>query len=87
MSELKNFAESSAEKLTTQLNLSLQAKTEFTDLNNLAHQLSSKVDFDRLQELMNELKSEVVSQLSVVKKDVKKKQTKKKADVENSIRE
>ena len=75
MSELRNFAESSAEKLTSQLNLSLQAKTEFADLEALAHRLNSKVDFERVQELIGDLKSEIVSQLSTVKKDVKKKTT------------
>lgn len=36
---------------------------------------------------MAQLKSEMVSQLSGIKKDMKKKATKKKSDVENSVKE
>ena len=69
------------------MNLQLQQKTEFADLEAVAHKIHAKADYDRVTELLGELKSEVVTQLTGVKKDMKKKTTKKKADIENSVRE
>lgn len=60
---------------------------EFGDIEALAHKLHTKVDFEKVQELMADMKSEVVTQITNVKKDVKKKAVKKKGDIEISVRD
>ena len=60
---------------------------EFEDIEALAHKLHTKVDFEKVQELMADMKSEVVTQITNVKKDVKKKAVKKKGDIETSVRD
>ena len=47
LSELQNFIDASVSKLSSQLNLSLQQKTEFSDLETMAHQLNNKLDYDK----------------------------------------
>lgn len=69
------------------MNVQLQAKTDFSDLEAVAHKLHAKADFEKVQDLLSQLKAEVVSQLTGVKKEVKKKTIKKKTDIENSVRE
>lgn len=49
--------------------------------------MHTKVDFEKVQELMADMKSEVVTQITNVKKDVKKKAVKKKGDIETSVRD
>ena len=48
------------------------------DLESILH---NKADTDRMQELIRELKDEVLSQLKVTKKEMKKKEVKKKTEV------
>ena len=87
LSELQNFIDASVSKLSSQLNLSLQQKTEFSDLETMAHQLNNKLDYDKFQELVAELKQQMVLEISNVKKDVKKKAVKKKTTDQNTVRE
>ena len=77
ISELRNQVDTTVEKVTSMVSLQLQSKIEFSDLESLNHQLHAKVDFEKVQELMVQLKTEMVSQLAGVKKDVKKKASKK----------
>jgi len=65
----------------------LQQKTEFADLETLAHKLHVKVDHSNLQELLGELRNEMVNQITNMKKDVKKKAAKKKGDLEVNVKE
>ena len=65
----------------------MQQKTEFSDLETLAHKIHAKADHNKVQELLGELRNEMVSQISVVKKDVKKKAIKKKGEVEINVKE
>ena len=87
LSEMKNQADSQLEKLSTQISLQMQQKTEFSDLETLAHKIHAKADHNKVQELLGELRNEMVSQISVVKKDVKKKAIKKKGEVEINVKE
>lgn len=87
LSEMKNQADSQLEKLSTQISLQMQQKTEFSDLETLAHKIHAKADHNKVQELLGELRNEIVSQISVVKKDVKKKAIKKKGEVEINVKE
>ena len=61
MSELRNQVDSHVEKVSSIVSLQLQSKIEFSDLEDLKHQLYAKVDFEKLQELMVEMKSEMVN--------------------------
>lgn len=87
LSELKNSFESKVDQANSKLNLQLKQKVEFGDIEALAHKMHTKVDFEKVQELMADMKSEVVTQITNVKKDVKKKAVKKKGDIETSVRE
>ena len=49
--------------------------------------MHAKADFDRVQELISEVKSELNTQLAGVKKEVKKKTIKKKKDADVSVKE
>ena len=49
------------EKLSTQISLQMQQKTEFSDLETLAHKIHAKADHNKVQELLGELRNEVVS--------------------------
>ena len=87
LSELRNSLESSLDKLATQLNLKLQQKTEFSDLETIAHKMHAKVDFEKVQDLFGELRTETIAQIAGVKKELKKKTMKKKGEAEVSVRE
>ena len=69
------------------MSLKLQQKPEFVDIETLAQKIHAKADYDKLQDLVGELRNEMVSQITNVKKDAKKKATKKKGDIEVSVRE
>ena len=87
LSEVKNEVESSLDKLRSSITLSMQQKTEFQDLEAIAHKLHEKVDHEKLQELVGEMRSDINSQLTTVKKELKKKQIKKKEDVDKTRQE
>ena len=55
----------------------MQQKTEFQDLEAVAHKLHAKADFEKVQELVGLLKTEMVAQVAAVKKEAKKKTVKK----------
>ena len=48
MSEIRNQADAQIEKLHSQLNLALQAKTSFEDLETVVHKLHAKADYDKV---------------------------------------
>ena len=48
LNDLRNQATSSIDKLSTQLNLQMQGKTEYNDLEQLSHKLHAKADFDKV---------------------------------------
>ena len=75
ISELRNFADTSISQLTNQLNMQLQQRE---DLEAILH---SKADSEQMQQLIKELKGEVLSQLKLTKKELKKKTSKKKEEV------
>ena len=87
ISELQNEAEAGLEKLRSQVTLAMQQKTEFQDLEAVAHKLHAKADFEQVQELIGSLKTEMVAQLSSVKKEMKKKSVKKSEDSERTKQE
>ena len=57
--------------------MSLQQKVDFRDLDPLSHQIHGKADIDKVQELISNLRNEIVSQVSQIKKDVNSKKNKK----------
>ena len=61
ISELQNEAEAGVEKLRSQITIALQQKTEFQDLEAVAHKLHAKADFEKVQELVGLLKAEVIA--------------------------
>ena len=72
--EVRTWADTSIEKIKSQLNKQMAAKIEITQLDKLTHQLHAKADQEQMQELLGQVKTE----LAGVKKDVKKKAQKKK---------
>ena len=48
LSEMKNLADSQLEKLSTQISLQMQQKTEFSDLETLAHIIHAKADHNKV---------------------------------------
>ena len=83
-SELQNESESNVEKLRSQITMALQQKTEFQDLEAVAHKLHAKADFEKVQELVGQIQQEVVTQIQNVKKETKKKTNKKNEDLERT---
>ena len=50
----------------------------------MAHKLHAKADFEKVQELVGQIQQEVVTQVQNVKKETKKKATKKNEDLEKT---
>ena len=50
----------------------------------MAHKLHAKADFEKVQELVGQIQQEVVTQIQNVKKETKKKATKKNEDLEKT---
>ena len=50
----------------------------------MAHKLHAKADFEKVQELVGQIQQEVVTQVQNVKKETKKKTTKKNEDLEKT---
>ena len=53
----------------------------------MAHKLNTKADFQKVQDLVTQMKTEVVSQLTEVKKEAKKKAVQKKSDIQKTKQE
>ena len=73
----------STEQLKSLLNMNLQQKVDYRDLDTLTHSLHGKADLEKVQELVSHLRSELVTQLSLIKKDVSLKTKKKDDDLKN----
>ena len=64
------------EKIKAEVILGLQAKPEFLDLETMAQKINTKADFQKVQELVNQMKTEVVNQVAEIKKEVRNKKKK-----------
>ena len=62
----------------------MQQKPEFQDLEAMAHKLHTKADFAKVQELVTQFKTEVVNQITELKKEAKKKATQKQSNLNKS---
>lgn len=56
-------------------------------METLAHKIHLKADFEKVTELVSELRIEMVAQIGAIKKEIKKKAAKKKGEIEVSVRE
>ena len=61
--------------------MNLQQKVDYKDLDHLSHNLHAKADVEKVQELVSQLRSEVLSQLQTMKKDTNSKTKKKEEDL------
>lgn len=66
------------------LNMS-QKQEQIRELDNLGHSLSQKADILKVQELVGSLKTELVSQLSGIKKDMGTSAKKKEQDLKIKV--
>lgn len=73
MSEIRNQLDAQVHKIHSMVSLQLQSKIQREDLESIVHELHAKVDFDKVQDLISQMKQEMVGQLATVKKEVKRK--------------
>lgn len=68
---IKNIKESEMdlEGVRQQLMSTIQAKADYRDIDNLSQKLHAKVDFDKVQAMVMEIRQEVSNALSLSKKD------------------
>lgn len=67
--------------------MNLSQKVDYRDIEQLTHQLHGKVDNDRVQDLVSQLRNEVLTQLGSIKKDVTSKTKKKDEDIKKKKQE
>lgn len=69
------------------VNMNLSQKVDYRDLDEVSHQLHTKVDIDKVQDLVSQLRNEVLSQLATIKKDAQSKIKKKEEDAKKKKQE
>ncbi len=69
------------------INISLSQKVDFKDLDGITHQVHSKADVEKVQELVSALRQEIVTQLTQIKKDVNIKTKRKDEDQKKNKQE
>lgn len=67
--------------------MNLEQKVDYRDMDNMSHQLHTKADIEKVQELVAQLRSEIVNQLSQIKKDVNTKTKKKDEELKKKKQE
>ncbi len=67
--------------------MNLQQKVEFRDIDQISHQLHTKADVEKVQELVSQLRQELVTQLTSIKKDVTSKTKKKDEELKKKKKE
>ena len=75
------------EQLRTLLSTSLQQKVDFRDLDGFSHQLHAKADVERVQDLVGQLRAEVLGQLQQIKKEQTGKARKKEEELKKKKQE
>ena len=80
-------AQSQVEQVKSVVTMNLQQKVEFRDIDQISHHLHTKADVEKVQELVSQLRQELVTQLTSIKKDVTSKTKKKDEELKKKKKE
>lgn len=75
------------DQMKSLLSLNLQNKADFRDLDTLSHAIIGKADTAKVQELVQQLRNDLLSQLNQIKKDMAAKVKKKEEDAKKKIQD